>query len=108
MTPGYHDLVGAICLTAGFAPQLEERATGNSVAGYVANGPGVALLKESATRQLPAGVVLREPAPLPQLLVTEAVWMGPDLAPSAQRCWTLLRGSGWGWLGGDHPPEHAQ
>jgi DNA-binding transcriptional LysR family regulator len=74
MAPGFYDAVVAACRTAGFEPELDERATGNTVWGYLARGRGVALINDSLREQQPRGVALVDAAGADYTLTIEAIW----------------------------------
>jgi DNA-binding transcriptional LysR family regulator len=74
MAPGFYDTVVGTCRTAGFEPQLDEQATGNTVWGNLARGRGVALINASLAGQLPAGITLIELAQPTATLTYDAVW----------------------------------
>ena len=44
MAPGFYDAVVGACRAAGFEPDLDERAAGNTVWGYIARRRGVGLI----------------------------------------------------------------
>jgi DNA-binding transcriptional LysR family regulator len=74
MAPGFYDAVLAACRAAGFEPELDERATGNTVWGYLARGRGVALINDSLREQQPRGVTLADVAGADHTLSIEAIW----------------------------------
>jgi DNA-binding transcriptional LysR family regulator len=74
MAPGFYDAVVGTCRTAGFEPQLDEQATGNTVWGNLARGRGVALINASLAEQLPADITLVELAQPTATLTFDAVW----------------------------------
>jgi DNA-binding transcriptional LysR family regulator len=85
MAPGFYDAVVGACRAAGFEPELDERATGNVVWGYIARGRGVALINDSLIEQLPRGIKLVEVAePQPKLTI-DAVWHGDEELPIVGR-----------------------
>jgi DNA-binding transcriptional LysR family regulator len=84
MAPGFYDIVVGTCRIAGFEPQLDEQATGNTVWGNLARGRGVALINGSLAEQLPRGVRLVELAQPAATLTYDAVWHQGDL-PLIQR-----------------------
>jgi len=98
MAPGFYDAVIGICRTAGFEPQLDEQATGNTVWGNLARGRGVALINASLAEQLPRGITLVELAPPTATLTYDAVWHQGEL-PLIQRSLEvaaqLAREAGW-------------
>jgi DNA-binding transcriptional LysR family regulator len=79
MAPGFYDTVVSACRAAGFEPELDEQATGNTVWGNLARGHGVALINASLHEQLPRGVKLVELAE-PATLTYDAVWHQGELA----------------------------
>ncbi len=88
MAPGFYDAVLSACRAVGFEPQLDERAGGNTVWGYIAEGRGVGLINESLAAQLPRGLVLVDIADAQPQLVTELVWhrhTSPPLVESTVR-----------------------
>jgi DNA-binding transcriptional LysR family regulator len=84
MAPGFYDAVLAACRSAGFEPELDERATGNTVWGYLARGRGVALINDSLREQPPRGVALVETAGVDHTLTIEAVWHADAAATVAR------------------------
>ena len=74
MAPGFYDTVVGTCRMAGFEPQLDEQATGNTVWGNLARGRGVALINASLARQLPRGIALVELTQPTPTLTYDAVW----------------------------------
>jgi DNA-binding transcriptional LysR family regulator len=85
MAPGFYDTIVGVCRAAGFEPSLDERATGNTVWGYIARGRGVALINSSLSKQLPRGIKLIDLAnPLPTLAI-DAVWLRQDHSPVVAR-----------------------
>ena len=98
MAPGFYDAVVGACRTAGFEPQLDEQATGNTVWGNLARGRGVALINASLAEQLPRGITLVELAPPTATLTYDAVWHQGEL-PLIQRSLEvaaqLAREAGW-------------
>jgi DNA-binding transcriptional LysR family regulator len=79
MAPGFYDTVLGVCRDAGFEPELDEHAAGNTVWGYLARGRGVALINNSLVEQLPRGVTLVQLAPPAAALTYEVVWHRNDL-----------------------------
>jgi DNA-binding transcriptional LysR family regulator len=73
MAPGFYDTVVAACRTAGFEPQLDEQAAGNTVWRNLALGRGVALINASLAEQMPPGLTLVNLAQSVELTY-EAVW----------------------------------
>jgi DNA-binding transcriptional LysR family regulator len=73
MAPGFYDAVVAACRAAGFEPQVDVQAAGNTVWGNLARGRGVALINASLAEQLPPGLTLVDLAQ-PVELTYEAVW----------------------------------
>jgi DNA-binding transcriptional LysR family regulator len=84
MAPGFYDMVVGTCRTAGFEPDLDERATGNTVWGNLARGRGVALINASLAEQMPSGVSLVDLVEPTATLTYEAIWQRDDL-PVVQR-----------------------
>jgi DNA-binding transcriptional LysR family regulator len=84
MAPGFYDAVLAACRAAGFEAQLDERATGNTVWGYLARGRGVALINDSLREQQPRGVTLVDAAGADHTLTIEAIWHR-DAPPTVDR-----------------------
>lgn len=84
MAPGFYDAVLGACRAAGFEPQLDQRAAGNTVWGYLARGRGVALINDSLSEQLPRGITLVELAPPTAMLTIDAVWHQEEL-PTIER-----------------------
>jgi DNA-binding transcriptional LysR family regulator len=76
MAPGFYDAVLSACRAAGFEPELDERATGNTVWGYLARGRGVALINDSLREQPPRGVTLVNADGADHVLTIEAIWHG--------------------------------
>jgi DNA-binding transcriptional LysR family regulator len=74
MAPGFYDTVVATCRAAGFEPELDEHAAGNTVWGNLARGRGVALINASLAEQLPRGIKLVELAQPAAPLTYDAVW----------------------------------
>ena len=60
MAPGFYDTIVSTCRNAGFEPNLDEQAAGNTVWGNIARGRGVAVINASLSHQLPPGVTLIE------------------------------------------------
>ena len=84
MAPGFYDTVIGACRMAGFEPQLDEQAAGNTVWGNLARGRGVALINASLAQQMPPGITLIEFAQPAATLTYDAVWHQGDL-PLIQR-----------------------
>ena len=78
MAPGFYDTVIGACRAAGFEPDLDEHAAGNTVWGYIASGRGVALINSSLIEQLPRGIALVDLAPSTSVLPIDAVWHHRD------------------------------
>jgi DNA-binding transcriptional LysR family regulator len=99
MAPGFYDVVIGTCRTAGFEPQLDEQATGNTVWGNLARGRGVALINASLAEQLPRGITLVELAQPAATLTYDAVWHQGEL-PLIQRSLEVAAqlASEAGWL----------
>jgi DNA-binding transcriptional LysR family regulator len=74
MAPGFYDTVVGTCRRAGFEPELDEQAAGNTVWGNIARGRGVALINASLVEQLPRGITLVELAQPTATLTYDAVW----------------------------------
>jgi DNA-binding transcriptional LysR family regulator len=85
MAPGFYDTVVGICRAAGFEPSLDERGTGNTVWGYIAEGRGIGLINSSLIKQLPRGIRLIDLAHPQPTLTIEAVWLGHDASPAIAR-----------------------
>jgi DNA-binding transcriptional LysR family regulator len=85
MAPGFYDTVAGTCRTAGFEPQLDEQATGNTVWGNLARGRGVALINASLAEQLPRGITLVELAQPAATLTYDAVWHQSGSRPPGGR-----------------------
>jgi DNA-binding transcriptional LysR family regulator len=98
MAPGFYDTVVGTCRTAGFEPQLDEQATGNTVWGNLARGRGVALINASLTKQLPRGITLVELTQPAVTLTYDAVWHQGEF-PLTQRvlevATRLANDAGW-------------
>jgi DNA-binding transcriptional LysR family regulator len=98
MAPGFYDAVVAACRAAGFEPELDERATGNTVWGYLARGRGVALINDSLREQQPRGVALVDAAGTEHTLTIEAIWHA-DAAATVGRvvvaATELAKENGW-------------
>jgi DNA-binding transcriptional LysR family regulator len=98
MAPGFYDTVVGTCRTAGFEPQLDEQATGNTVWGNLARGRGVALINASLAEQLPRGITLVELTQPAATLTYDAVWHQGGL-PLTQRALEvaaqLVNDAGW-------------
>jgi DNA-binding transcriptional LysR family regulator len=84
MAPGFYDAVVGTCRTAGFEPNVDEQATGNTVWGNLARGRGVALINASLAEQLPRGITLVPLAQPAATLTYDAVWHQGEL-PLIQR-----------------------
>ena len=80
MAPGFYDTVVGACRAAGFEPELDEHAAGNTVWGYLARGRGIALINASLSEQLPAGIKLLELAPPSASLAIDAIWHQGEMA----------------------------
>ncbi len=74
MAPGFYDAVVGGCRAAGFEPNLDERAAGNTVWGDIARGRGVALINGSLAASVPRGIKLIELVSPRPVLTIEAVW----------------------------------
>jgi DNA-binding transcriptional LysR family regulator len=74
MAPGFYDTVVGTCRIAGFEPDLDEHATGNTVWGNLARGRGVALINASLSEQLPRGITLVELAEPAATITYDAIW----------------------------------
>ncbi len=85
MAPGFYDAVVGACRAAGFEPQLDERAAGNTVWGDIARGRGIALINRSLAESLPRGVELIELANPKPVLTIEAVWRRHDRPAIVER-----------------------
>ena len=85
MAPGFYDTVVGSCRAAGFEPSLDERGTGNTVWGYIAEGRGIALINSSLITQLPRGVKLVDLAHPQPTLTIDAVWLRHDASPAISR-----------------------
>jgi len=98
MAPGFYDTVVGACRIAGFEPELDEQATGNTVWGNLARGRGVALINASLAEQLPRGITLVELAQPAATLSYDAVWHQGEL-PLIQRSLEvaaeLAKEAGW-------------
>jgi DNA-binding transcriptional LysR family regulator len=98
MAPGFYDTVVGACRIAGFEPELDEQATGNTVWGNLARGRGVALINASLAEQLPRGITLVELAQPAATLTYDAVWHQGEL-PLIQRSLEvaaeLAKEAGW-------------
>ena len=99
MAPGFYDMVVNTCRTAGFEPELDERAGGNTVWQNIARGRGVALINASLAEQLPGGIALVELAGSTATLTYDLVWRDGE-GPIAQRAVQVAAGLavGLGWL----------
>jgi DNA-binding transcriptional LysR family regulator len=106
MAPGFYDTVVSTCRTAGFEPQLDEQAAGNTVWGNLARGRGVALINASIAEQLPRGVTLVKLAEPTAMLTFEAVWHQGE-RPLIQRSLeaTAQLASEAGWLSAEPPAQ---
>jgi DNA-binding transcriptional LysR family regulator len=85
MAPGFYDAVVGACRAAGFEPNLDERAGGNTVWGYIAQDLGVGLVNGSLAEQLPSGIKLMELAPAASKLTIHALWRRDDELPVVER-----------------------
>jgi DNA-binding transcriptional LysR family regulator len=85
MAPGFYDTVVGICRAAGFEPTLDERGTGNTVWGYIAEGRGIALINSSLIKQLPRGINLVDLTHPQPTLTIDAVWLRHDATPAISR-----------------------
>lgn len=74
MAPGFYDAVVGACRAAGFEPDLDERAAGNTVWGYIARRRGVGLINASLAEQLPRGITLVDVIAPQATLTVDAVW----------------------------------
>jgi DNA-binding transcriptional LysR family regulator len=74
MAPGFYDAVVGACRAAGFEPEFDERAAGNTVWGYIARGRGVGLINASLAEQLPRGITLVDVVAPQATLTIDAVW----------------------------------
>jgi DNA-binding transcriptional LysR family regulator len=83
MAPGFYDTVVSTCRSAGFEPELDEQAAGNTVWANIARGRGVALINASLAEQLPRGITLVQ-LTKPASLTYDAVWHQGEL-PLIQR-----------------------
>ena len=95
--PGFYDSVVAACRAAGFEPQVDVHAAGNTVSGNLARGRGVALINASLAEQLPPGLTLVDLAQ-PVKLTYEAVWPRgerPLIDRSLRVAASLAADSGW-------------
>jgi DNA-binding transcriptional LysR family regulator len=98
MAPGFYDTVVGACRTAGFEPQLDEQATGNTVWGNLARGRGVALINASLAEQLPRGITLVELTQPTATLTYDAVWhqgTPPLIQRSLEVAAQLANQAGW-------------
>jgi DNA-binding transcriptional LysR family regulator len=98
MAAGFYDAVVGTCRTAGFEPQLDEQATGNTVWGNIARGRGVALINASLAEQLPAGITLIELEQPAATLTYDAVWdqdEHPLITRALQAAAQLANDAGW-------------
>jgi DNA-binding transcriptional LysR family regulator len=98
MAPGFYDTVVGACRTAGFEPQLDEQATGNTVWGNLARGRGVALINASLAEQLPRGITLVELTQPAATLTYDAVWhqgKPPLIQRSLEVAAQLANQAGW-------------
>jgi DNA-binding transcriptional LysR family regulator len=80
MAPGFYDTVVGACRAAGFEPDLDERAAGNTVWGYIARRRGVGLINASLAAQLPRGITLVDVIAPQATLTVDAVWNQNHLA----------------------------
>lgn len=85
MAPGFYDAVVGACHAAGFEPELDERAAGNTVWRDIARGRGIALINSSLAESLPGGVTLIELAGPKPVLTIEAVWRRHDRPAIVER-----------------------
>ena len=99
MAPGFYDAVVGTCRAAGFEPQLDEQAAGNTVWGNLARGRGVALINASLAEQLPRGITLLELTQPTATLTYDAVWHQGE-RPLIQRSLDVAAqlGNDAGWL----------
>ena len=99
MAPGFYDTVVGTCRAAGFEPQLDEQAAGNTVWGNLARGRGVALINASLAEQLPRGITLLELTQPAATLTYDAVWHQGE-RPLIQRSLDVAAqlGNDAGWL----------
>jgi DNA-binding transcriptional LysR family regulator len=98
MAPGFYDTVVGTCRMAGFEPNLDEQATGNTVWGNLARGRGVALINASLAEQLPRGITLVEIAEPAATLRYDAVWHQsepPLIQRSLEVAAQLANEAGW-------------
>ena len=98
MAPGFYDTIVGTCRTAGFEPQLDEQAAGNTVWGNLARGRGVALINASLAVQLPRGISLVELAQPTATLTYDAVWHHgerPLIQRSLEAAAQLANDAGW-------------
>jgi DNA-binding transcriptional LysR family regulator len=98
MAPGFYDTVVGTCRMAGFEPNLDEQATGNTVWGNLARGRGVALINASLAEQLPRGIALVELAEPAATLTYDAVWHQsepPLIQRSLEVAAQLANEAGW-------------
>ena len=98
MAPGFYDTVVGTCRAAGFEPQLDEQAAGNTVWGNLARGRGVALINASLAEQLPRGISLVELAGPAATLTHAAVWHqgeSPLIQRILQAAAQLASEAGW-------------
>lgn len=98
MAPGFYDTVVGACRIAGFEPNLDEQASGNTVWGNLARGRGVALINASLAEQLPRGITLVELAEPASTLTYDAVWHHsepPLLQRSLEAADQLANESSW-------------
>jgi DNA-binding transcriptional LysR family regulator len=98
MAPGFHDAVVATCRTAGFEPELDEQAAGNTVWGNLARSRGVALINASLAEQLPPGITLVELAQPAATLTFDAVWHQgalPLIQRALEAATRLAKQAGW-------------
>jgi DNA-binding transcriptional LysR family regulator len=98
MAPGFYDTIVGTCRMAGFEPNLDEQATGNTVWGNLARGRGVALINASLAEQLPRGITLVELAEPTATLTYDAVWHQsepPLIQRSLEVATQLANEAGW-------------
>jgi DNA-binding transcriptional LysR family regulator len=99
MAPGFFDAVVGACRAAGFEPELDEHAAGNTVWGYIARGQGIGLINWSVARQLPRGIKLLTIAASEPMLTIEAVYRDDVPPPAVGRLLALAAelaaGSDW-------------
>jgi DNA-binding transcriptional LysR family regulator len=94
MAPGYHDTVIAAARSAGFEPEVDDKAGGSTVWGNIARDRGVGLVNASLVDQLPRGVkLIKVQAPQP-LLAISAVWRREADVPAIDRLLDTARSLG--------------